>query len=207
MYEELKDSIIKGDSDAAKQLTETLLSENRNPSEILNSGLLQGMGVVGQRFKNYEMYLPEVIMSAEAMNGAVTILKPVLAKNNISLKGKILLATIEGDVHNIGKNLVRMMLEGSGYEVIDLGVDVPIDKINQQANSNKVDIVGISALLTTTMTAMEGAIKTIKDSNSSIKVMIGGAPVTQEYGDEIGADGFAPDAVKAVELANRLMKV
>ena len=191
----------------ALSLTNKYLKEGKKPDEILKEGLLPGMNVVGARFKAYDMYLPEVIMSANAMKKAMEVLKPLLLESKAASMGKILIATVEGDMHDIGKNLVSMMLEGAGFEMVDLGVDVPIMKIADEAVKNKVDIVAISALLTTTMLAMEPAIKEIKKRDDKIKVMVGGAPITIEFAEKVGADGFAPDALRAIDLAKNLFDI
>ena len=206
MFDELKDSIINGNEEKAKELTKKLLGEGRAPGDILNKSLVAGMDVVGQRFKVYEMYLPEVIMSATAMQSAMEVLRPHLAKSESISQGKVIMATIEGDVHDIGKNLVSMMLGGSGFEVVDLGVDVPIAKIIEVAEAKGADLIGISALLTTTMQAMGPTIEMIRKKNKKVKIMVGGSPITQEYADKIGADGFAPDALRAISLAKGLIK-
>jgi corrinoid protein of di/trimethylamine methyltransferase len=204
MFDELKDSIISGDEEKAKELTGKFLDEGIKPKEILNGGLVAGMDVVGQRFRAYEMYLPEVIMSATAMKNAMELLKPHLSKSEESSMGNIVMATIEGDVHDIGKNLVSMMLEGAGFNVVDLGVDVPVEKIIAAAEKEAADVIGISSLLTTTMLAMEPAIKMIREKNKRVKIMVGGSPITKEYADKVGADGFAPDALRAINLAKQL---
>jgi len=206
MLGELKDSIINGNEEKAKELTKKFLNEGRAPGDILNKGLVAGMDEVGQRFKVYEMYLPEVIMSATAMKSAMDLLRPHLAKSESLSQAKVVMATIEGDVHDIGKNLVSMMLESAGFEVVDLGVDVPIEKIIEVTKNEGADLIGISSLLTTTMHAMEPAIKMIRKKNTKVKVMVGGSPITQEYADKIGADGFAPDALRAISLAKGLIK-
>lgn len=206
MYEELKDAVTTGNAENAKTITERCLSQGCNPLDILNSGLIHAMDVVGEKFKHYDMYLPEVIMSAYAMKASMELLKPLLSKSGHESQGKIIMATIEGDVHDIGKNLVSTMLEGAGFEVKDLGVDVAVKDIVMSCVSEKSDIVGISALLTTTMMALESAVKHIKEKAPGVKVMVGGAPLTQEYADKIGADGFAPDALRAIHLAKTLLK-
>jgi len=206
MLDELKDSIITGNEEKAKELIQSLLAQGTAAKQLLDNGLIAGMDVVGQRFKTYEMYLPEVIMSATTMKSAMEILKPHLSKTDGVSLGKVIMATIEGDVHDIGKNLVSMMLEGAGFQVLDLGVDVSVEKIIAAAAEESADIVGISALLTTTMVAMEPAIKMIREKHSRVKIMVGGSPITQEYADKIKADGFAPDALRAVNLAKSLLK-
>lgn len=206
MYDELKDSIISGDVSKAKTLTQKFLDEKKDPEDILNSGLIAGMDVVGQRFGAYEMYLPEIILSANAMKTAMDLLKPHLSKLGSLSMGKVIIATIEGDVHDIGKNLVSMMLEGAGFTVIDLGVDVQVERIIETAKKEKVDLIGLSALLTTTMLALEPSIKMIKEKiGVSMKVMVGGSPLTQDFADKVGADGFAPDALRAINLAKSLV--
>jgi len=205
MFEELQKLVIKGNEEGCMQLTKKYLNEGSNPADIIKEGLLLGMSEVGKRFKAYEMYLPEVIMSANAMKKSMDIVKPLIAESDMPSMGKVIIATIQGDLHDIGKNLVTMMLEGAGFEITDLGVDVPVDKILDAINKGDVKLVGISALLTTTMMALEPAVKKIHENNSDIKVMIGGAPLTQDFADKIGADGFAPDALRAIELSKKLL--
>jgi 5-methyltetrahydrofolate--homocysteine methyltransferase len=166
------------------------------------------MDVVGARFKRYEMWLPEVILAAKAMKAATALLKPFLEKSGGSLRlGKVVIATVEGDVHDIGKNLVSMMLESAGFEMADLGVNAKISAISAAAVREGADIVGLSALLTTTMMAMKPAIEAIRRAAAKVKIMVGGAPITQEYAKEVGADGFAPDALRAITLAKSLMGI
>jgi 5-methyltetrahydrofolate--homocysteine methyltransferase len=205
MFEELKDAVISGNVERAREITADALRGGKQAVEILNEGLLQGMDVVGRRFKVYEMYLPEVIMSATAMKAAMELLKPLLAKSGVTSLGTIVMATVEGDVHDIGKNLVSMMLEGAGFEMVDLGVDVSVGTIVNRAIEEKAQIIGLSALLTTTMMALEGAVVHIRERAPGKKVIVGGAPLTQEFADKIGADGFAPDALRAIHLAKTLV--
>jgi len=207
MFEDLQKAVLEGNEEESLNLTTKYLKEGKKPEEIIKEGLVVGMNVVGVRFKAYEMYLPEVIMSANAMKKSMELLKPLIAEANVASMGKILIATIQGDMHDIGKNLVLMMLEGAGFEMVDLGVDVPIAKIADEAAKNGVQLVGISALLTTTMLAMEHAIKEIKKRDPKIKVMVGGAPLTIEFAEKIGADGFAPDALRAIDLAKNLLNI
>ena len=207
MFEDLQKAVFEGNEEESLNLTTKYLKEGKKPEEIIKEGLVAGMNVVGVRFKAYEMYLPEVIMSANVMKKSMEVLKPLIAEANVASMGKILIATIEGDMHDIGKNLVLMMLEGAGFEMVDLGVDVPIAKIADEAAKNGVQLVGISALLTTTMLAMEHAIKEIKKRDPKIKVMVGGAPLTIEFAEKIGADGFAPDALRAIDLAKNLLNI
>ena len=205
MFEDLQKAVIEGSEEEGLDLTNKYLKEGNKPEDIIKEGLVASMNVVGTRFKAYEMYLPEVIMSANAMKKSMEIVKPLIAEGDIPSMGKVIIATIEGDLHDIGKNLVSMMLEGAGYELIDLGVDVPVDKIMQVIDENDVKLVGISALLTTTMMALESAIKRIRGEKLDVKVMVGGAPLTQDFADKIGANGFAPDALRAIELAKKLL--
>ena len=206
MFEELKQSVISGNEQAAVKLTRQLLDQGIDPQRVLKEGLVAGMDVVGARFKAYEMWLPEVILAAKAMKAATSLLKPYLEKSGGAMKlGKIVIATVEGDVHDIGKNLVSMMLESAGFEMLDLGVNAKVSAIAATAVQQKADLVGLSALLTTTMLAMKPAIKAIRGAAAQVKVMVGGAPITQEWAREAGADGFAPDALRAINLAKGLL--
>ena len=201
----LADAVIKGDQSAAVQITKAALEEGTPAKSVLNDGLIAGMDVVGARFKKNEVYIPEVLIAARAMKMAMEILEPELVKAGVKPIGRCIIGTVQGDLHDIGKNLVAMMLKGAGFEVIDLGVDVNPDKFVEQVKTQGVQVVGMSALLTTTMPGMEKAIKAIKDAGVSAKIMIGGAPVTQGYADKIGADGYAADAASAVDIAKTLV--
>jgi len=206
-YQDLADSIIKGDNVKSKDITQKLVSKGVVALEILNNGLMPGMDVVGKKFKANEFYIPEVLIAARAMHAAMDIIKPLLSKSGAEMKGKVIIGTVQGDLHDIGKNLVGMMLEGGGYTVIDLGVDVPADKFAEEIKKNGTKLIGLSALLTTTMTGMKEVIDTLKadKDTADVKVMVGGAPLTQEYADSIGAAGYAPDASSAVDLAGDLL--
>ena len=201
----LADAIIKGNQDAAKTITSSALDEAIAAKDILDNGLIAGMNVIGERFKKGEVFVPEVLFAARAMKAAMEILEPALAKAGVKPIGKFLIGTVQGDIHDIGKNLVAMMLKGAGFEVIDLGVDVSPEKFIENAKSANVSLIGMSALLTTTMPGMEKTLKALKEAGISAKVMIGGAPVTQSYADKIGADGYAADAASAVDLAKALV--
>ena len=202
----LADAVIKGDQSAAVEITKAALEEGTPAKSVLNDGLIAGMDVIGGRFKKNEVYIPEVLIAARAMKMAMEFLEPELVKAGVKPIGKCLIGTVQGDLHDIGKNLVAMMLKGAGFEVIDLGVDVGPDKFVQEVKAQSVQVVvGMSALLTTTMPGMEKAIKAIKDAGVSAKIMIGGAPVTQGYADKIGADGYAADAASAVDIAKSLV--
>ncbi|MDT8301584.1 MAG: corrinoid protein [Sedimentisphaerales bacterium] len=201
----LADAVIKGDQSAAVEITKAALEEGTPAKSVLNDGLIAGMDVIGGRFKKNEVYIPEVLIAARAMKMAMEFLEPELVKAGVKPIGKCLIGTVQGDLHDIGKNLVAMMLKGAGFEVIDLGVDVNPDKFVEEVKAQGVQVVGMSALLTTTMPGMEKAIKAIKDAGVSAKIMIGGAPVTQGYADKIGADGYAADAASAVDVAKSLV--
>ena len=201
----LADAVIKGDQNTAVEITKTALEEGTSPKSVLNDGLIAGMDVVGARFKKNEVYIPEVLIAARAMKMAMEILEPELAKAGVVPIGKCLIGTVQGDLHDIGKNLVAMMLKGAGFQVIDLGVDVPPDKFVEEVKSQGVQVVGMSSLLTTTMPGMEKSIQALKDAGVSAKIMVGGAPVTQGYADKVGADGYAADAASAVDVAKSLV--
>ena len=201
----LADAVIKGDQSAAVEITKAALEEGTAAKSILDEGLIAGMDIVGARFKNNEIYIPEVLIAARAMKMAMEVLEPELVRAGVEPVGKLLIGTVQGDLHDIGKNLVAMMLKGAGFQVIDLGVDVRPEKFIERAKAAGVQLVGMSALLTTTMPGMEKTIKALKDAGISAKIMIGGAPVTQGYADKIGADGYAADAASAVDIAKNLV--
>jgi 5-methyltetrahydrofolate--homocysteine methyltransferase len=188
-----------------ESLITAALKEGTPAESVINDGLIAGMDVVGARFKKYEIYIPEVLLAARAMKMGMDILKPEIIKAGIKPIGKCLVGTVQGDLHDIGKNLVAMMLKGAGFEVVDLGVDVGPDKFVEQVKTQDVQLVGMSTLLTTTMPGIDKALKAIKDAGVLVKIMIGGAPVTQSYADKIGADGYAADAASAVDLAKSLL--
>ncbi|MFZ3106292.1 MAG: corrinoid protein [Candidatus Hydromicrobium sp.] len=206
-YQELAESIIKGNNIKSKDIAQKLVNEGVPPAEILNDGLVPGMDVVGKKFKANEFYLPEVLLAARAMKAAMEVIKPLLSESGAETKGRIIIGTVKGDIHDIGKNLVGMMLEGGGYTVIDLGADVPAEKFVEEIKKNGVKLIGLSALLTTTMMGMKTVIDILKADKETVdvKVMVGGAPLNQEYADSIGADGYAPDASGVVDLANELL--
>jgi len=201
----LAENLINGKANDVKELTQKALDEGVAPGDILNGGLIKGMNVVGVKFKNNEFYVPEVLIAARAMHAGMDILKPLLAESGVEPIGRVALGTVKGDLHDIGKNLVAMMLEGAGFEIIDLGIDVTPEKFAEAAGD--ADIIAMSALLTTTMTAMKTTIDALEEAGvkDKVKTMIGGAPVTQNYADEIGADGYARDAASAADKARELM--
>lgn len=207
VVEQLAVAIINGKRDDARSLTEKALSDGIEPKRILDEGLIYGMGVVGEKFKCNEYYVPELLVAARAMHAALDVLRPAIVKEGIKPVGRAVIGTVRGDLHDIGKNLVAMMLEGAGFEVTDLGVDVSPDKFIQAAKEKEADLVCMSALLTTTMPGMKDTIEALEAAGvrKNYKVMIGGAPITQEYADQIKADGYAPDAASAVDKAKELL--
>ncbi len=207
-YQEISEALIAGDIENVKALTRKALDAGSAPGEILGKGLLLGMDVVGQRFKVGDMFIPEVLKSAKCMHGAMDLLRPLLTQSDQDGAGKVVIGTVQGDVHDIGKNLVRMMLEGSGFKVVDLGIDVKPEAFIEAVKEHQPDIMGMSALLTTTMPKMEETIKAIEEAGlrSQVKIMAGGAPVTQKFIDEIGADSYGSNAAVVVEEAKRLMQ-
>ena len=203
---EISQAVQKGKSKLVKQLVPQALEEGIAAQQILNEALLAAMDIVGAKFRNNEIFVPEVLVAARAMNAGVSLLKPHLASGDVQAKGRVCIGTVKGDLHDIGKNLVKMMLEGKGLEVIDLGVDVPPQTFVQAAMNENCDIICCSALLTTTMPVMAEVVKAaeVAGIRDKVKIMIGGAPVTQEFCDSIGADVYTPDAatcaIRAVEL-------
>ena len=207
-YEELQELIITGQKDKVTTAVKTLLDSGKAPMEIINDGLTAGMNVVGVKFKAGDMFIPEVMISAHAMKEGMDILKPLVAGESSSLSTKkAVLGTVEGDIHSIGKSIVAMLLESSGFEIIDIGVDIPAARFVEAVKKEQPVIVGMSAMLTTTMSRMKDVIEALKEASLRGKthVMVGGAPITQEFADEIGADGYAPDASSAVEKAKGLI--
>jgi 5-methyltetrahydrofolate--homocysteine methyltransferase len=206
---EISSALIMGDRKKVKELIELALNEGISPEIILNEALIAGMNVVGEKFKNNEFYVPEVLVAARAMKTGMEILKPFLSKSSGVMRGRIVIGTVKGDLHDIGKNLVAMMLEGAGYEVIDLGIDVDPEKFLSAINTYNPDILGMSALLTTTMPYMRTTIEVLEKAKvrDKVKIIVGGAPVTEDFAKEIGADGYADDAASAVDLVNRLMGI
>jgi 5-methyltetrahydrofolate--homocysteine methyltransferase len=204
---QIYDYTVSGNAPKVKELTEQALAEGVAPDEIITKYLIPAMAEVGDRFERNEFYVPELLIAARAMQGALNILKPLLADTDLKPVGRVVIGTVKGDLHDIGKNLVSMMLQGAGFEIIDLGVDVPPDKFVEVVRGGEVQVVALSALLTTTMPSMKTTIEALKAAGlrDRVKVIIGGAPVTQRYADEIGADGYAPDANSAVRKAKALL--
>ena len=201
------DSIINGDQVSTKQYVQQAIEKGLDPASILNDGMVAAMAEVGHLFEVGEYYVPEMLISARAMQSGLVILKPYLKESNVSSAGRVIIGTVKGDLHDIGKNLVAMMLEGAGFEIIDLGSDVSPIKFVDAVRIEKPDIVALSALLTTTMLNMNSTLDALREAGlrDQVKVMIGGAPVTEEYAHQIGADGFANDASRAVTMAKTLL--
>ena len=204
-FEVLKVAMKGGKVADVRRLVEEHLAGGVAAQDILNSGLLEAMGEVGQRFKRNEVFVPEVLAAARAMKAGTELLKPHLIQAGVQAVATAVMGTVKGDLHDIGKNLVIMMLEGAGFAVVDAGVDVAPEKFVALAKEHNAKVVGLSALLTTTMPSMKSAVEAIRAAGLPSKVMIGGAPVTQAYCDAIGADGYSPDAASAAELAKRLI--
>ena len=199
----MAEALIRGDRNKVVELTNQALAENLPPKRILEEGLIAGMNVIGKRFKANEIYVPEVLIAARAMKGGMEI--PALAKAGVQPVGTVVLGTVKGDLHDIGKNLVGMMLTGGGLRVVDVGIDAPAEKFIEACKTSKAQVCAMSALLTTTMPQMASVVKALKEVGIAVKTIIGGAPVTQNYADEIGADGYAPDAASAVDIVRELI--
>ena len=204
----ISEFLQKGKAKDVKALTQQAVDEGMAPQDILDNGLLAGMNVIGIKFKNNEVFVPEVLIAARAMNAGLDILKPLLIAENVENRGIVVIGTVKGDLHDIGKNLVGMMMKGKGLTVIDLGTDVSPARFVEEAIYNKAQIIACSALLTTTMREMEHVVKAIKEANlqEKIKVMVGGAPVTESFKNSIGADVYTSDAATAAEVALELCK-
>jgi 5-methyltetrahydrofolate--homocysteine methyltransferase len=207
VLEEIIQAVITGEKSKVVELTKKGLSEGLDPLVLINQGLVAGMDIVGPRFKNGEMFIPEVLQSAASMHAGMDVLKPRLKGKEVESRGTVVLGTVEGDRHDIGKNLVGMMLEAGGFKVINLGVDILAEDFVDKAVEQKAQVIGLSALLTTTMPAMKEVIEILKEDGKrdKFKIIVGGAPVTQKFASDIGADGYAPDAASAVELCRKLL--
>lgn len=207
IFANISNSLISGNDKEVFKFTTEAINLGLPTEEILDKGLIAGMNVIGDRFRDHEIFLPDVLMSAKSMYAGMDLLKPLLIKENIPVKGKIVMGTIQGDLHDIGKNLVVIMLKGAGYEVIDLGNDVPVRKFVDVARSENASVIGMSALLTTTMKSMKDVVQLLEKENlkGKIKTVVGGAPSSKEFADNIGADGYGFDAGNAVEIINDLI--
>ena len=204
-YDTLKIAMKSGKVPEVKRLVDLLLTEGAPAKDILNLGLLDAMNEVGQRFKKNEVFVPEVLVAARAMKAGTELLKPHLIKAGVQAVATAIMGTVKGDLHDIGKNLVVMMLEGAGFQVIDAGVDVSPEKFIDLAKQHNAKVIGLSAVLTTTMPSMKTAVDAIRAAGVDAKIIIGGAPVTQAYCDSIGANGYSPDAASAADLAKQLI--
>lgn len=204
---EISENVIKGDADGVAELVQKALNERIDLQEIMHEGMVSGMTVIGERFKNNEIFLPEMMVAARAMNAGLDIIEPLIAKSNARYVGKVVIGTVKDDLHDVGKNMVKIMFKGSGFQVFDLGIDVSPDEFVQAAKKNNVDLIAMSALLTLTVHNMKGTIEVIEEAGlkNETKIMVGGAPVTQNIADQVGADGYAPDCARAVERAKELL--
>jgi len=201
----IRDGVIGGEVDEVGEMVKKAVEEGQDVKKVLKEGLISGMGVVGDKYERGDFFLPEMVIAATAMKEGLKVLSPLLKQGDIESAGTVVLGTAKGDIHDIGKSIVGTMLEGAGFMVTDLGVDAGPDKFVEVAKEKGADLIGISALLTTTMTGMEDVIKAVRDAGLKARVMIGGASVTQEFADKIGADGYAPDAPSAVGKAKELV--
>jgi len=206
-YKDLSNAIITGKKNEAVELCNIFLDEGKSAEDIIKYGLVSGMDVIGQRFKADEIFVPEVLISARAMQESMDVVKPHL-ESDVSAEGKLLIGTVKGDLHDIGKNLVSMMFKGAGFEVIDIGVNIPAEKFAKKVEEHRPDLLGMSALLTTTLSEMRNVIEVLKEKKlrNKVNIIIGGAPVTNEFKEEIGADAYAPDGSRAVDAAKELLK-
>ncbi len=203
MLSEISENLQKGKARIVKEMVQRAIDEGMEPAAILNEGLLNGMNVIGEKFKNNEVYVPEVLVAARAMNMGLTVLRPHLVSSGVQAVGKVCIGTVQGDLHDIGKNLVKMMLEGKGLEVIDLGVDVPAETFVSTAKEQGCQVICCSALLTTTMDVMAEVVKCAEAAGirDQVKIMVGGAPVSEDFCKTIGADCYTPDAASAADAA------
>lgn len=200
-------AILEGDRDAAEEHVRSAIEVGLNPSQLLDEAMIPAMSEVGRLFEAGDCYVPEMLVAARAMQGGLTLLRPLLVKQGVKPVGRVILGTVKGDLHDIGKNLVAIMLEGAGYEIHDLGIDVPSEKFAQAVKEIQPDVVGLSAMLTTTMLEMKTVIESLQAAGlrDKVKVIVGGAPLTESFAKQIGADGFAPDANRAVALVQSLI--
>lgn len=208
-YPQLFEAIVSGNAQQAQEVTKRALEEGADPTELLSKHMIPAMDEVGRRFQCNEYFVPELLIAGRAMKTALELLTPKLAESGAKAAGRVVIGTVKGDLHDIGKNLVASMLEGSGFEVVDLGVDVPADQFVQRASEQEGTIVAMSALLTTTMVQMRDVIGALQQAGirDKVKVIVGGAPITQQYADEIGADAYSDNASGAVEMARRLLGI
>ncbi len=204
----IREALFKGNKADVAKYTQEALDQGLEIRRILEDGLISSMEIIGKKFKNNEIFIPEVLIAAKSMHAGVAILEPQFVKHGIKPVGRVVIGTVKGDLHDIGKNIVSMMLKGSCFDIQDLGIDVPVEKFVDSVKSGNVDIIAMSSLLTTSMGSMRDTIKSLKESGlrDKVKIMVGGAPVTQEFADSIGADAYARDAATAVDKAKELLK-
>lgn len=205
ILDEIKEALMKGDANQVREQAAKAVAEGLDPVTIINDGFITAMSIIGTKFKNNEVYVPEVLVAARAMHAGMDAVKPFLAGDALQEKGTVLIGTVKGDLHDIGKNLVIIMLQGGGFKVVDLGIDVSAEKFVEAVKENKPDVVAISALLTSTIINMRSVIEGLADYRDQVKIIVGGAPVTQDFADKIGADAYAPDAASAVEKVRELV--
>lgn len=208
LLDDINRSVIEGSDDKVEELTRQAVDQGIKVKTILNEGLIAAMDVVGQRFECGELFIPEMLAAAEAMQRGINVLRPLFGKSGIEPQAVAIIGTVQGDSHDLGKTLVSMMMEGAGFKMVDLGVDVTSEQFVKSAKEEKAQLVCMSALLTTTMPSMKATLEALEEAElrGKVKALIGGAPVTQEYADEIGADGYAPDAISAVKKASELVQ-
>ena len=205
----MNENLQRGDVEKVEELTKQAIAEDRGAKEILDEGLIAAMTIVGEKFKAHEIFLPDVLLAAKAMYAGMDLLKPLLVKNNISMLAKVVIGTVQGDLHDIGKSLVGIMLKGAGFEVIDLGKDVTPEKFVNTAKESGAEIIGMSALLTTTMPVMKKVINLAKEQKirEKFKIIVGGAPLSENYANEIGADAYCYDGINTVDCVKRFLGV
>lgn len=207
IFQQISEELGRGNAKKIAELTKTAVESGLDAKKILDDGLIAGMSVIGAKFKAHEVFIPDVILAARAMYAGLDLLKPLLVKEGIPSMGKVVIGTIQGDLHDIGKNLVAMMLKGAGFDVIDLGNDVPPQKFVEAAEQGKADVIGMSALLTTTMGRMKNVVDLAKERKLTdrVRIIVGGAPLSAEFAEDIGADGYGYDAVNAVECVKKFL--
>ena len=205
MFEDIQDALLEGNKDEVERLVRQAVEAGTPAARILDEGLVAGMDRLGEMFKNNEIFIPEVLVASRAMQAGLVKLEPLLVKENVQPRGLVAIGTVKGDLHDIGKNLVAIMLRGAGYRIVDLGTDASPEKFVAAARDNGVHVVGLSALLTTTMVHMKSIIDALRSAGLTMPVVVGGAPLTQDFADRIGAQGYAPDAASAVTLVNSLV--
>ena len=206
-WQRLKDAVLKGDIAGIPAIVREAVDEGISAKDILDKGLIAGMAIVGEKFKASEIFVPEVLIAAKAMNEGLKMIEPMLAASGVKPKARVVIGTVKGDLHDIGKNLVAMMLKGAGFSIVDLGIDVAPEKFVAKVQEEKASLVAMSSLITTSMPSMKNTIAMLKAKGLDVKTIIGGAPVTQKYADDIEADGYAPDASSAVSKAKELLGI